>query len=122
MAISKKSKSAKASDNVIPLMVEDPKDIKNAIADADCYVMNSDAEGFGLVILESMLNKTPWISRNIAGARLLAEFGQVYNTEEELIPLLRNFCRIDEKVEHAYQQVIHNHLIKNTVDDILGLL
>jgi glycosyltransferase involved in cell wall biosynthesis len=111
-----------ASDNVIPLMVEDPKDIKNAIADADCYVMNSDAEGFGLVILESMLNKTPWISRNIAGARLLAEFGQVYNTEEELIPLLRNFCRIDEKVEHAYQQVIHNHLIKNTVDDILGLL
>jgi glycosyltransferase involved in cell wall biosynthesis len=111
-----------ASENVIPLMVEDPKDIKNAIVDADCYVMNSDAEGFGLVILESMINKTPWISRNIAGAKLLADYGQVYNTEEELIPLLQNFNRDGNKVEYAYQHVIQNHLIKNTVDDILSLI
>ena len=111
-----------ASENVIPLMVEDPKDIKNAIADADCYVMNSDAEGFGLVILESMINKTPWISRNIAGAKLLADYGQVYDTEEELIPLLQNFQRDINKVEYAYQHVIQNHLIKNTVDDILSLI
>ena len=111
-----------ASENVIPLMVEDPKDIKNAIADADCYVMNSDAEGFGLVILESMINKTPWISRNIAGAKLLADYGQVYDTEEELIPLLQNFNRDINKVEYAYQHVIQNHLIKNTVDDILSLI
>ena len=111
-----------ASENVIPLMVEDPKDIKNAIADADCYVMNSDAEGFGLVILESMINKTPWISRNIAGAKLLADYGQVYDTEEELIPLLQNFNRDGNKVEYAYQHVIQNHLIKNTVDDILSLI
>jgi glycosyltransferase involved in cell wall biosynthesis len=111
-----------ASENVIPLMVEDPKDIKDAIADADCYVMNSDAEGFGLVILESMINKTPWISRNIAGAKLLADYGQVYDTEEELIPLLQNFNRDINKVEYAYQHVIQNHLIKNTVDDILSLI
>ena len=111
-----------ASENVIPLMVEDPKDIKNAIADADCYVMNSDAEGFGLVILESMINKTPWISRNIAGAKLLADYGQVYDTEEELIPLLQNLQRDINKVEYAYQHVIQNHLIKNTVDDILSLI
>jgi glycosyltransferase involved in cell wall biosynthesis len=111
-----------ASENVIPLMVEDPKDIKNAIADADCYVMNSDAEGFGLVILESMINKTPWISRNIAGAKLLADYGQVYDTEEELIPLLQNFNRNGNKVKDAYQHVIQNHLIKNTVDDILNLI
>ena len=111
-----------ASENVIPLMVEDPKDIKNAIADADCYVMNSDAEGFGLVILESMINKTPWISRNIAGAKLLADYGQVYDTEEELIPLLQNFQRDINKLEYAYQHVIQNHLIKNTVDDILSLI
>ena len=111
-----------ASDNVIPLMVEDPKDIKNAIADADCYVMNSDAEGFGLVILESMINKTPWIARNIAGARLLAEYGQVYETEKELIPLLQNFKRDANKIVRAHTYVISNHLIKNTVDDILSLL
>ena len=112
----------KASENVIPLMVEDPKDIKNAIADADCYIMNSDAEGFGLVILESMINKTPWISRNIAGAKLLAQFGKVYETEEELIPLLQNFTKNEEKIEKSYQYVIKNNLIANTVDDILKLI
>ena len=111
-----------ARGNIIPLMVEDPQDVKDAIADADCYLMNSDAEGFGLVILESMINKTPWIARNIAGARLLAEFGEVYNTEEELVKLLKEFYRKDKKVEYAYQYVIHNHLIKNTVDDILSLI
>lgn len=112
----------KASENVIPLMVEDPKDIKNAIADTDCYIMNSDAEGFGLVILESMINKTPWISRNIAGAKLLAQFGEVYETEEELIPLLQNFTKNEEKIEKSYQYVIKNNLIANTVDDILKLI
>jgi glycosyltransferase involved in cell wall biosynthesis len=112
----------KASENVIPLMVEDPKDIKNAIADADCYIMNSDAEGFGLVILESMINKTPWISRNIAGAKLLAQFGEVYETEEELIPLLQNFTKNEEKIEKSYQYVIKNNLIANTVNDILKLI
>jgi glycosyltransferase involved in cell wall biosynthesis len=111
-----------ASENVIPLMVEDPKDVKNAIADADCYIMNSDAEGFGLVILESMINKTPWIARNIAGAKLLAEHGQVYETEKELVPLLRNFKRDANKILRAHTYVISNHLIKNTVDDILNLI
>jgi glycosyltransferase involved in cell wall biosynthesis len=111
-----------ARGNIIPLMVDDPKDVKDAIADADCYLMNSDAEGFGLVILESMINKTPWIARNIAGAKMLAEFGQVYNTEDELVHLLKEFYRIDKKVEYAYKFVIQNHLIKNTVDDILKLV
>ena len=111
-----------ARGNIIPLMVEDPMDIKDAIADADCYVMNSDAEGFGLVVLESMINKTPWIARNIAGAKLLADHGQVYDTEEQLTELLKDFTRDDRKVAEAYEYVIKNHLIKNTVDDILSLI
>lgn len=111
-----------AASNVIPLMVEDPMDIKDAIADADCYVMNSDAEGFGLVVLESMINKTPWIARNIAGAKLLARYGQVYETESELVELLKNFKRNDEVVESAHKYVVQSHLIKNTVDDILSLI
>ena len=111
-----------ARGNIIPLMVEDPQDVKDAIADADCYLMNSDAEGFGLVILESMINKTPWIARNIAGAKLLANHGQVYDTEEQLTELLKDFTRDDGKVTKAYEYVIKNHLIKNTVDDILSLI
>jgi glycosyltransferase involved in cell wall biosynthesis len=110
------------SNKVMPLMVEDPQDVKNAIADAYCYVMNSDAEGFGLVLLEAMLNKTPWISRNIAGAQLLSEYGTVYNTEKELIGLLKNFKTDSDKVEKAYQYVVQNHLIKHTIDDILNII
>jgi len=112
-----------AEPNVIPLMVEDPKDIKDAIADADCYIMNSDAEGFGLVILESMINRTPWIARNIAGAKLLAEYGTVYNTEEELIEILKSWQPDNYlKTAMSYKHVLNNHLIKNTVDDILKLI
>jgi glycosyltransferase involved in cell wall biosynthesis len=109
-----------ASENVIPLMVEDPRDIKDAIVDADCYVMNSDAEGFGLVLLESMLNKTPWISRNIAGAKVLSKYGTTYNTEEELVEILRKWRTPD--VTAAYEYVVNNHLIKNTVNDIEKVL
>lgn len=105
-----------ASEKVIPLMVEDPRDVKDAIADADCYIMNSDAEGFGLVLLESMLNHTPWISRNIAGAKLLNRFGTVYNTEKQLVEILKNWKAPDTK--SAYDYVTSNHLIKNTIDDI----
>lgn len=111
-----------ATENVIPLMVEDPKDVKNAIADADCYVMNSDAEGFGLVILEAMINRTPWIARNIAGAKLLSRFGEVYETEAELGVLFKNFTRNEDKIQRAHDHVTENHLIKNTVDDILTLI
>lgn len=111
-----------SSKNIIPLMVEDPKDVKNAMADADCYIMNSNEEGFGLVILESIVNKTPWLARNIAGARMLSRFGQVYETEEELKKLILNFSRNDEKIEESYDYVMKNHLIENTVDDIIKVL
>jgi glycosyltransferase involved in cell wall biosynthesis len=111
-----------AADNIIPLMVEDPMDIKDAIADADCYLMNSDAEGFGLVILESMINKTPWIARNIAGAKLLARYGKVYDTEEQLTEILKSWQPDDFTTALAYKHVIQTHLIKNTVDDILSLI
>lgn len=112
-----------AAPNVLPLMVEDPKDIKDAIADADCYVMNSSEEGFGLVILESMINKTPWIARNIAGAKLLSRFGRVYDTENELVGILKEWNAEDcVKTALAYKYVLQNHLIKNTVDDILKLI
>jgi glycosyltransferase involved in cell wall biosynthesis len=103
-------------------MVDDPKDVKNAIADADCYLMHSNEEGFGLVILEAMLNKTPWISRNIAGAKLLSRFGQTYETDDQLVELLQSFERDEEKVKTSYEYVVKSHLISNTVDDILKII
>jgi glycosyltransferase involved in cell wall biosynthesis len=109
-----------ASENVIPLMVEDPKDVKDAIADADCYVMNSDTEGFGLVLIESMLNKTNWMARNIAAAKMLSEFGTTYNTEEELVELFKTFKPKDTQL--GYEHIMNNFLIRNTIDDIENIL
>lgn len=114
-----------ASDNVIPLMIEDPAEIRHAMADAYCYIMNSDAEGFGLVLLESMLNCTPWLSRDIAGAKLMSDYGCVYDTEEDLTRILKIWetdPHRNNRINYAYDFVITEHLIKNTADDILNIL
>jgi glycosyltransferase involved in cell wall biosynthesis len=111
------------SKNVKALMIDDRDEVLSAIADADIYIMHSHKEGFGLVLLESMLNKTPWASRNIAGAKLLKEFGFTYDNDDELVTYLKDFNGVpNTQIEDAYSIVVINHLIKNTVDDILRLL
>ena len=111
------------SENVKALMIDDRNEVLSAIADADLYIMHSHKEGFGLVLLESMLNKTPWASRNIAGAKLLKEFGFTYDNDDELVTYLKDFNGVpNTQIEDAYSIVVINHLIKNTVNDILRLL
>jgi glycosyltransferase involved in cell wall biosynthesis len=106
------------SANVIPLMIEDKSDVISAISEADCYVMHSYIEGFGLVLLESMLNSTPWIARHGSGAALLKDWGKTYSTDSQLLDLLVNFDRSKWDVDGARSHVLANHLISNTVDDI----
>ena len=111
----------KDSDNVMNMYLEDVADVKNAMADADCYIMNSIIEGFGMVILEAMINKVPWIGQNIAGARLLSDFGTTYSSQEQLIEILRG--DIDSsKVDDGYIHIVNNHLVSHTVDRILALI
>ena len=107
-----------ASDKVMPLLIDDKADVLSAISEADCYLMHSNQEGFGLVILESMLNETPWISRQIAGAAMLNKFGQTYQTDGQLINLLRNFDPTEYDTTTAKQHILDNHTIGSTVDDI----
>ena len=83
--------------------------------------MHSYQEGFGLILLESMFNQTPWIARNIAGANLLKSFGKVYESDAELVSIIRKFSRDQFNIEGAYNHVCNNHLIKNTVDDIVNV-
>lgn len=97
-------------------------DVLLAISAADAYIMNSYEEGFGLVLLESMMNKTPWYARNIAGAKDMCYHGTVYDTEEELMELLRNHNRDDKKIEDAYNYVMTNHTIQDTVNDIEDIM
>lgn len=111
-----------ASNLVMPLLIDDRSEVLSAIHDADCLLMHSYQEGFGLVLLEAMLNQTPWIARRIAGAETLKDYGETYDTNGELIFKLRSFDRNNFNIESAYNYVINNHLIGNTVDDIEAVI
>jgi hypothetical protein len=63
-----------------------------------------------------MINYTPWISRNIAGAKAMQEYGAVYDYEYELVDILQNFNPKDTEI--AYNYVLNNHLIEHTINDI----
>jgi glycosyltransferase involved in cell wall biosynthesis len=111
------------SDFVKNLMLDDREDVMSAIRESDLYIMHSNREGFGLVLLESMLNKTPWAATNMAGARLMNEFGFVYDNDEQLLNYMKTFKPVTEdKIEKSYEYVTMNHMISNTVDDILKLI
>lgn len=114
------------SKNVRALMIDDRDEVMSALLEADLYIMHSHKEGFGLVLLESMLNKTPWASRNIAGAKVLKDFGFTYEHDADLVQYMKEFIDAgyitDPTIDDAYEFVITNHTIKNTVDDILKLL
>jgi len=110
------------TDVVKPFLLDDRTEVLSAIYDADCLVMHSYQEGFGLVLLEAMLNQTPWIARNIAGAKTLEKFGKTYTNDSQLELLLQGFNRNQFDIRAAYEHVCGNHLISNTVDDILSVL
>jgi len=104
--------------NIMPLMIADRTEVLSAIYEADCLIMHSYREGFGLVLLEAQFNQTPWIARKIAGAKVLAKHGLTYESDAELLVHLRNFSRYKYDARSAYEYVTTNHLITHTVYDI----
>ena len=107
---------------VIPLLIDDKADVLSAIREADIYYMHSSQEGFGLVILEAMLNRTAWVARDIAGAAMLKQFGKTYSTDDELRHIMANCMPTIEELDNAQEYVLKNHLIKHTVDDIMSII
>lgn len=111
------------SEFVKPLMVNEKIEVMSAMREADLYIMHSFEEGFGLVLLESMINKTPWVARNIAAATLLNEYGMTYETDEELKTILKSYTTKEAyKKQDAYEFVMNHHLSKHALDDILGVI
>jgi len=106
------------TSRVKPLMIQDKNDVMSAMSEAEAVIMHSTSEGFGLVLLEAMINKTPWIAREIAGAKLLKNYGSTYTTDQGLIDIFNNFNSMNHDVESAYNYVCNNHLISSTIDDI----
>ena len=98
------------------------QEVLDAMCEADLYVMNSRSEGFGLVLLEAMLNRTPWAARDIAGAHDLRDCGTVYATYEDLVRLLASFTPDPVQVARAHERVLGNHLVEHAFDDIESLL
>jgi glycosyltransferase involved in cell wall biosynthesis len=112
----------KETDRVKVFFGKSKPDVMIAINNAKAYIMNSYEEGFGLVLLEAMMNHTPWFARNIAGAKDMAEYGHTYETEEQLMYYLETMDTLDAKVRSAYNYTMTNHTIKQTVNDIEDIL
>jgi len=99
--------------------------IHDAMRESDLFVMNSTVEGFGLVILEAMMNKTHWTARPVGGISKeksvyteYCKFGKIYNTRSELIEIMKTFQKDEEILEEAYRFHLDNHLVSHTVDAI----
>ena len=108
-----------AENDVVKCFYGKEKDeVLLAVSAADAYIMNSYEEGFGLVLLEAMMNKTPWYARDIAGAKDMCYYGTTYNDEGELMNLLRKHHRNEKKILDAYNYVMANHTIQDTCNDI----
>lgn len=112
-----------ATEFVKPFLIDDRDEVMSAISEASLYILNSYEEGFGLVLLESMLNNTPWAARNIAGAATMRGYGFVYDTQDQLIEYMKNFNRLGLiSSDETYDYVVNNRMISNTVDDIMRIL
>lgn len=112
----------KETENVKCFYGKDKTEVLLAMSGADAYIMNSYEEGYGIVLLEAMMNRTPWYARNIAGAKDMCYHGTVYDTEQELMELLRNHKRDERKVEDAYNFVMCNHTVQDACNDIEDIL
>ncbi len=93
-------------------------EVLRQIAGADGYIMNSTEEGFGLVLLEAMLNRTPWFARDLAGAHDLRAYGRIYGTERELMQILAEHRPHERQLAAAHEHVRAEHTITRTVDDL----
>lgn len=111
------------SEFIKPFLFNNRQDMLDALLDADLYILNSYSEGFGLVLLEAMLNMTPWVGREIAGAELMREYGATYKTPAELQFYLQSFRGASNMLLlEAQKYVVSTHLVKHTVSDILRIL
>jgi glycosyltransferase involved in cell wall biosynthesis len=106
-----------SNEKIIVHSIDDRVDYLNILANADLYIMNSIDEGFGLVLLDAMINKVPWISRNIAGATDMIEYGSVYSNTEELKFLMQNFSPNVGKIEKSYNYVLNERSVCSMIKD-----
>lgn len=117
---------------VYPIVVEEHEEINRWMIAADLYIMHSEREGFGLVLLEAMQRQTPWAARNMAGAAKLVNangpgakpLGFAYATDEQLTEYIKTFRpeNVWDQTVAAHKYFLKNHTIRETCDDIEAIL
>ena len=100
------------------LFLENKEDVLRYIASAELLVLNSEYEGFGLVLLEAMMNNTPWAATRVAGAEVLQDHGFVYDTLDQLM----EYIQAGDYIQGDKSYVEQNHLVNVTVQQLLSVL
>lgn len=111
-----------AASNVIVLNGFEKEVVLAAMAEGNLYISNSEAEGYGVVLLEAMYNQCPWLSTNVAAAHDLAQYGTIFEKEEELIHHLQHWAFDPIKTDYAYKYVTQNQMAKHCIDNLEKLL
>lgn len=109
------------SNQVKILYLPEMSDVYDAMHEADLYVMNSYDEGFGLVLLEAMQNKLHWISRHIAGADTLKEWGVTYTDTDSLMLALKQKQDVST-LDKGYSYILENHTNNAMVSAVESML
>lgn len=117
---------------VYPIVVEQHEEIDQWMVAADLYIMHSEREGFGLVLLEAMQRLTPWAARHGSGAAKLVNangqnstpLGFTYANDAQLTEYMKTFSvfEIKDQIVDAHNYFNENHTIRETCDDIEAIL
>ena len=70
------------------------------VASCDIYVQTSDAESYGLAMIEALVLNKPVVSTPTIGGKLLKAFGlNIYITENNISSLVKSFFSDKEKID-----------------------
>lgn len=111
------------SANVKVIIGAPDSDVADAMADADLLIQNSDSEGYGLTIIEGMLNGAPWASTPVALAHDIRDKGIIFNNDAELREVLKSFIPISK--EDKYRKLIYadiNYNILHATEQLIRIL
>jgi len=122
------AKKIRISDKVLFLGTR--QDVPEVLKASDCFVLCSNFESFGLVILEAMMAEIPVIATDAGGVGeivknkatgVLIRKNDVMALAKSIIEIRRNYADYKSIALRAKENVIKNYDIKKTVHDYESL-
>ncbi|MBS3816342.1 MAG: glycosyltransferase family 4 protein [Candidatus Thermoplasmatota archaeon] len=112
---------------IITGYIEDYDVFKAAYAAADVYVLPSEYEAFGIVLLEAMMCETPCIGTDVGGVPevidedetgFIVEYGDPKKLSSNILTLLRNPRMRKEMGEKGRKKVLENFTWKKVAEEV----